>query len=344
MKIAIFTLPLHYNYGGVLQAFALCKTLGDLGNEPYIVEEKKKEWKTLIKNVVDRNSIKRFILKEIPYLSFPIINDKIMEENLFDIAIVGSDQVWKTKNLNPKYYLSFIRNNKRIKKIAYSASFGNNLWECDEAMTSAFKENLQTFEAISVREESGVELCEKYLNIDAIWTLDPTMLLPLDRYKLLFSKQKVCSPYIYMYILGYDYPKTKEIVKSIETKTDIQVKKYHLTKNKVLKRIRKTLGVEDWLSLINYSEMLITDSFHGCVFAIIFNVPFYVIPNERGGNARIDSLLKLFELTDRLLTKPIKEYEDLKQNNIEWNKVNSILKENRELSLNFLKKAIESCN
>ena len=211
-------------------------------------------------------------------------------------------------------------------------------------MTSAFKENLQTFEAISVREESGVELCEKYLNIDAIWTLDPTMLLSSSSYENLYSKRKLCYPYVYMYILGYDYPKTVNIIKSVERKADVQIRKFHLTRNKILKRIRKTLSIGDWLSFIHNSEMLITDSFHGCVFAIIFNVPFYVIPNERGGNSRIDSLLKLFQLTDRLLTKPIKKYEDLKQNNIEWNKVNSILKENRELSLNFLKKVIESCN
>lgn len=344
MKVAIFTLPLHYNYGGVLQAFALCKILRDLGHDSYIVEEKKKDWKAILKSFVDKNSIKSFISKEIPQLIFSTLDSKTLINNEFKVAIVGSDQVWKTKTLNPKYYLSFIQDNRSIVKIAFSASFGNSLWECNETTTNSFKASVETFKAVSVREISGVELCKKYLGIDATWTLDPTMLLPLDRYELLFSKQKVCSPYIYMYILGYDYPKTVNIIKSVERKADVQIRKFHLTRNKILKRIRKTLSIGDWLSFIHNSEMLITDSFHGCVFAIIFNVPFYVIPNERGGNARIDSLLKLFELTDRLLTKPIKEYEDLKKNNINWSKINSILKENKELSMNFLKRSIESCN
>lgn len=340
MKIAILTLPLHFNYGGILQAFAMCHLLKQMGHEPYIVEERKKGWKTSLKRITDRGAIRTFIEKQIPLITTYCFSEDFFEGNQFETVIVGSDQVWRTKFINKNFFLPFLKENYSIKKMAFSASFGNDQWECDEYATSLFRENIATFRAVSVREYSGVLLCEKYLNIRASWTLDPTMLLPVDVYSSLFSKIHYNIPkYLYIYILGYDNSNTKQVVSFIGHHSQYNIKKFHLTHNKLLKRLRSTPGPEEWLSNIYYSSLILTDSFHACVFSILFNKPFFVVENEKGGNTRIDSLLKTFQLENRKIKDNYKERISLNES-INWSNVNRILNENREQSHLFLEETL----
>ena len=210
MKIGILTLPLHTNYGGILQAYALQTVLERMGHEVKVINRntdyKLPLWKTplvyskrIIKNILGykiplfyeqklikeqpiiRQNTDRFIQRYIHTLNVDNYSDLKAED--FDAIVVGSDQVWR-----PKYfgkiedaYLQFAKD-WNIKRIAYAASFGTAEWEYTDRQTAICKDLIKKFDAVSVREDSGEELCLKKYGIIASQVLDPTMLLTKDDY------------------------------------------------------------------------------------------------------------------------------------------------------------------
>ena len=113
-----------------------------------------------------------------------------------------------------------------------------------------------------------------------------------------------------------------------------------LSKNKIIKRVQRTYSLKDWISFIYNSDFIITDSFHGCVFSILFKKEFLVLTNNIGGNARIDSLLNLFDLKERKIVQG-ESFDKINIKNINWEKVELILNKNKTLSCNLLKSALE---
>lgn len=332
MKIGILTLPLHTNYGGILQAYALQTVLKRMGHEVVVFDTPKKlclpiwKWpisysKRVLRYILGKSSVifyEQYYNQTYPIISqhtqkfinehinrIEVQNLKDLNENDYDAIIVGSDQIWR-----PKYYknienafLDFAKKWK-IKRIAYAASFGTDEWEFSVNQTKKCKELIKLFDVISVREDSAVNLCKMKFDIEAIHVLDPTMLLNADDYIRLFKEKNIPQSQgnLLCYILDGSEEKTNFINK---VANEIGLKPFR-TNSKVedimaplYERIQPP--VEQWLRGFYDAEFVITDSFHACVFSVIFNKPFVVIGNKDRGMARFNSLLTLIAQQYRLV-------------------------------------------
>lgn len=361
MKIAILTQPLWGNYGGILQNFALQRVLKRLGHKPYTIHYYKQsvtwrflfEWiKYIVKCVIRHpnrkyrpRSIRNFVLNRnngvAPFVSkhiditYPIkgVSKDMISKYNFDAYIVGSDQTWRpVYNWGDRLYymyLDFVEDNDSVKKIAYAASFGVDNWEYSQDQTNKCKELIKKFDAISVREVSGIALCRDYLNVDAQHLLDPTLLLSADDYRsLIKDKDFGHQGDVCVYILGMTEDKQRLINDFCNKNNLCWYQVGALLKNGDMP------SIESWLAGFDKAKYVITDSFHGSVFSIIFNKPFVSIGNIARGMSRFKSLLEMFNLDNRLVS----ENDELKTiTPPNWEAVNAILSEWQEKSINFLK-------
>lgn len=374
MKIGILTQPLLENYGGLLQCYALQTILKRLGHEAWVVQRTSGELQGITKKVLfscikqfdkiflGERLIKRlrpntYAKRNTSYFVLNYINPKTklitttetlkkchVEQN-FEAYIVGSDQVWRpiySPCIN-NYFLDFLSPQDRTKRIAYAASFGVDEWEFSEEETSVCKDLIKLFDGVSVREDSATALCEKYLGRnDALHVLDPTMLLEKEDYIRIVEKEKEPkSPgNLFCYILDESSEK-KQVVESIASQIDAvpftQMPKCKLTDENLKDRLEDCVypSVTAWLRAFMDADMVVTDSFHGCVFSIIFNKPFWVIGNHSRGMARFESLLSMFGLEERLIKRTSMPVEFTSP--IDWERVNAIKKDWQEKSYNFLK-------
>ena len=374
-KIAILTLPLNNNYGGLLQCFALHIVLKRIGNEVWVIQRNytphQFRWvlshyiKQIIKVILGRNFVKLLPHKKVKYIrqnTATFISKYINPKteiitttehlrnyhltNKFDAYVVGSDQVWRPiySPCITNYFLDFLpTDDNNVKRIAYAASFGVDDWEFSEEETKTCRDLLQKFDAISVRENSAVLLCDKYLNrADAVHVLDPTMLLNKEDYISLVEKEnEPKSPgNLFCYILDED-EKKNEIIEAIAKKTCAipftQMPKCKISYENLKDRLEDCVypTVTAWLRAFMDAEMVVTDSFHGCVFSIIFNKPFIVYGNKGRGMARFHSLLSVFGLENRLATNSEDALKIINES-IDWHKVNSQKEEWQTKSINFL--------
>lgn len=339
MKIGIITLPLHTNYGGILQAYALQTVLQRMGHDVRIIDHdsmkmrKLSLWKMplayskrIIKNIIGRPTpifLEQKLNRETPvirqhtnkfiekYIRRFIIEDfNQIKESDFDAFVVGSDQVWRPKYFEQSFksnisnaFLGFAKDWDII-RLSYAASFGVDTWEYNSRQTENCKELLKLFKGVSVREDSAVELCRNYYGIDAVHVLDPTMLLTKEDYMLLISS--IDLPPSEGEIMTYILDKTESklsVVEEISLKTRYKPFSVLAESKDVIKDVRFRIQppVEKWLKGFYDAKIVVTDSFHACVFSIIFHKPFIAILNEQRGASRFHSLLKMFNLEDRIL-------------------------------------------
>ena len=267
--------------------------------------------------------------------------------NQYDAFIVGSDQVWRPKYSPylPHFFLDFVTD-KEIKRIAYAASFGVSENEFTEELLNICKPLAQKFDALSVREDSGIRLCKELFDVDAIHVIDPTMFFDAEHY-IKLSKER--NDYFndgncFAYILDKNEEKQR-IIDFISRK--LELKPFNvMAKSKFMEVGPKHIDdcvmppVEQWLDGFNKAKFVITDSFHGCVFSIIFKKPFIVIGNESRGMARFDSLLRMFKLENRLIHSENDLTEQLLNNEIDYDAVHEILARERVKAKMFLIKAL----
>ena len=372
MKIGILTHCLGYNYGGLLQNYALQQVLIKLGHEPITLNHQPKSlsYKRKFLSLCKR-ALGKIKGSDLPLFGYPTkvqldyINKNLdefknrcifkteqfslkeMREKInvfpFHAIIVGSDQVWRYKMMKNEILEMFLSSfqNKNIKKISYAASFGTDFWEMPQDVTDVAKCLVRKFDKISVREQSAIRLCKEQLGVDACVVLDPTLLLSSDEYIQVVKS----GPFniedrpnsLLTYILDQDIYK-KELIDSIISQTGL-IKNEIYPRSKFAKVGRKKIedcvypSVEEWLKGFLDAEMVITDSFHGTVFSIIFNKPIWVIGNEVRGMARFQSLLSMFDLNNRL----IENYPTDIREPIDWYEVNDKLENMKKKSINFLK-------
>lgn len=377
MKIAILTLPLHSNYGGIIQNYALQTILERMGHEVYTINLNKPKVKInlikapfiiskrLIKKILGRKDgiiflerkrnkdeliikkhVNRFINNKI-HLTEPFYVKKDLQNISkmgFNAIIVGSDQVWRIPYAYPDiqtYFLDFVKN-KNILKIAYSASFGTDKIEFSEAQIKECGKLIKDFKRISVREDSALDLINnKYkweCKYKPIQTLDPTMLLTKEEYINLSSDyQNKLDGELFYYILDMTEDKKKVLD---QMSKDLGYKPFTVKSisDNWFDDVQKQIvpPIELWLQAFNKAKYIFTDSFHGCVFSIIFNKDFVAYGNKERGLSRFDSLIRMFNIKDRFIYK----YEDysssLIQNLINWNNINAIHEMNKLESLKLL--------
>ena len=260
---------------------------------------------------------------------------KKQSKNL-DVVIVGSDQVWRPQ-LTPsdisENFCNFLKESQ-TKRFAYAASFGTNDWKYTEEETNNCRELLQKFSSVSVRESDGLNKCLKYFNRKATQVLDPVFLLDKDLYTNKFvSKNDRRTDFVFNYFLSDNAEKQKIlqfILSSFSSDKFITIS---------TSAPLEFVSPENWISNLNKSSFVFTDSFHGCAFSIIFNKPFIVFMNNKN-DPRILSVLNTFNLTNRLITSASELTKEKILSPIDWDKVNNILELEREKSLNFLKNSL----
>ena len=367
MKIAILTLPLHTNYGGILQAYALQTVLEREGHTVTIINKSRVRSysKLLVAIKLPYRCFRRFILgHQIPILPEFRHNQRARQEKLnksanrsktdlfikqhlhileidsfrdikkkrFDAIVVGSDQVWRKKYFNSLCYdticnafLDFAKG-WNLKRYAYAASFGSEEWEMTPEETIRCADLIKLFDKVSVREESGIYLVAEKLHRKAEWLLDPTLLLKKDDYLQLLEGKASSSESrtLFKYILD-STEETEETTMAISQKYDLDIVELRRKEGIIS-------GVEDWISCIHKASLIVTDSFHACVFSIIFEKPFYVIINSDRGKSRITSLLKLAGLEDRIVSSS----STFTETGIRFTEVNEKLRLKRKESTNFL--------
>ena len=359
MRIGILTLPLHTNYGGILQAYALQTVLERMGHEIVVIDTPNVKpmpspftlGKRLVKRLLGyrvgvfsewkHNRVYPIISQHTqPFVDKYIHRKELnspeeLQEGDFDAIVVGSDQIWR-----PKYYgkienayLAFAKD-WNIKRIAYAASFGTDDWEYTPEQTKMCGKLLKLFDAVSVREASGVGLCKEHFGVEAQHVLDPTMLLDKEDYIRLIKAAG--TPKSKGTLLNYILDETPEKLSLIEN----VAKEKNLIPFRVNSRVEDRTApleeriqppVEQWIRGFYDAEFVVTDSFHACVFSILFGKPFVVVGNKERGMARFKSLLKMFGLEDRLVSS-IEDYNHI--GDMMCNQ--ATLHEKRELSSHYL--------
>lgn len=368
MKTAIITLPIHTNYGGMLQAYALKVVLESMGHEAVVVDRKDKmplpAWykapfvyaSRLLKKMVNSSSnVEVFrelnYRKQLPirskytqrfvddYISPRLVSAyKDIKEGEYDAFIVGSDQVWR-----PRYFGNiedaFLKFTKKwpVRRVAYAASFGTEQLEYKPDLLETCSKLLSGFDAVSVREDVAVEMCEEWFGYEsAAHVLDPVMLPEVDLYRKIAerSDDHSCKGKVMTYIL--DPSKEKNcVVDFVSRITGKEVCSPYRVDEKAVPPI------EQWLAGFCDADLVVTDSFHGCVLSILLHKPFIAVGNSIRGMSRMNSLLSMFALDDRLVQGIDPEDDgEFWLSEPDWGAVDAVLAQQREKSLNFLYEAL----
>jgi hypothetical protein len=336
------------NFGGALTYFALYRVLCDMGYTVLMIERPN--------NCAHKPAISKIYHKK-PYPDFDTAKiypskQAMKELNQFcDKFVVGSDQLFNDNLYNcfGKWCtLDWVQDNK--KKIAYAASFGHDhIWSPEETRAE-MAHFMQKFDAFSVREESGVKICEEEFGISAQWVLDPVFLCKPEYYQELAeqSDQPIASHYLGAYILDPCKEKA-DILRQIakEKHLDIMVYTEMAYKEKDLNDFDLPVQfggmIEDRLANIIHSDFFVADSFHGICFAILMKKNFVAIVNEKRGKSRFESILGLLGLNNRL----IHNLSDLENNKwlltepVDYDAVYTILEKERERCKRWLRNALE---
>ena len=357
MKIGILTQQLRANYGGILQNYALQQVLKQMGHEVWTIDYGKFTWIDWLDNAwrvlahkmlghkarfaitpPEKNRIeaplRRFVENNIQ-LTIPRckrFNKKIIRKYGFDALIVGSDQVWRPvyNDYIEDCFLSFALK-MDIKRVAYAASFGTDKWAFTQQQTEQCAVLAKKFDGISVREKSGIALCDKFLGVNATHVLDPTLLLQVEDYEILCKDIPKREAFVFAYILdGND-----EIMDDINA----------FAKSKGLPFIIKSAdskissddSIELWISYFRDAAFVITDSFHGTIFPVIFNKDFYVYGNIQRGNSRFCSLLECLGLENRIVEKCVTN----ECGGIDWSEVGVMREQLAGFSIEWLRSSLQ---
>lgn len=368
MRIGILTVPFNNNYGGLLQAYALKTVLVRLGHEVIFLNRQRNPMQSLkfriyrilvklhiiddflekriVRISVNTDSFKKRWLSPItePFYSTKDLN-KVLDLGI-DFFIVGSDQVWRylyAEDSIDDYFFNLL-DGKNIPRMSYAASFGTEVMEYPEDKVPMIKHLLSQFIGISVREESGKELLVNYFgqnpsNVKVV--VDPTLIIPKEIYISLFEQQeRERDKYIFTYILDKELISDVIIEEIAASKGAKRIDLSAQTGN--ISNLQPLAPVERWLQSICYADYVITDSFHGTVFSIIFNRPFIVVANPARGITRLCDLLKKFELEDRLVNEGNSLPGLDLDNPIDWDHVNKRIMQYGEESLSFLTNCLKA--
>ena len=336
---AILTLPGYFNYGNLVQRFALqhflkshnFKFVSYVRDMPIETEFDKKRFE-YTHDFVARN----------------IWRKQFDERDIFKSYIVGSDQIWRNWTYDDVFhslgyfFLDFTRDMK-TKRIAYAASFGQDTLE-DALISDEFAQHvkpvIKSFASVGMRELSGVDLVKREWGVDSSLVIDPTLLLNAKDYDSLIQKApyklKKTTP-IFTYFIRNNESK-KKLTKKICKMADLE------SSGIDLEDVKNPLEpVEYWIKSIRDAELLITDSFHGVVFAIIYNTPFILLESGTGGVGRTATLLGSIGLEDRYVTSDkTAEFKLEAVAPINWDNVNRTVSQMRKQSSKWLLRAVRT--
>lgn len=366
MKIGIFTFHRAHNYGAVLQAYALQETLKGLGHEVEIIDYRPDYLEIPYKPFVVpsyrnrgffrflRSFIVQIVLYPIKRIRYNKFNRFILEKlNLskeritigdplsisYDAIIWGSDQIWNpeiTKGYDP-IFCGELNLDVKTKKIAYAGSTeGKDIKTKDIHFLIA---NLREFNSLSVREFDLAQRLHKELNLPVPVVLDPTLLSDVAFFDQIAINPLLKNPYILTYQVRTDSTVDKVSSQIAATKSlDVKDLDAFWKKDNIFNDLM-TSSPEEFLGLVKHASYIVTTSFHGVAFSIIFRKQFICVLNENYGNSRIRNVLQMFNLEDRIYSE--QNFNTVLFRDINYDDVHSILTRKRTESLDFLLEALK---
>lgn len=358
-SIGILTFHRAINYGAILQGYALQQALLSLGIENEIIDYNCKKieneyrikkfnecenFKEIIKYIIFTNAKKQKANKFNEFINKKMIISKrydssnIIDCNEYEKFLVGSDQVWNHRitNFDKTYFLDFVKDNS--KKNSYAASLG--FCEMPIEKRQDYKNLLMNFNNLSVRESQSELILKNLLNRKIEINLDPTFLLCSEDWERLISTKKIKQDYI----LVYSISDSEELIKfskalSLKTKCKIILIEHPKPFQYIGIKKEKVAGPLEFLSLFSNAKYVVTSTFHGVCYSIIFKKNFYVMLKKsvQNNNSRINNLLDMLKLKDRIIDKDIKINE-----NIDYSYATNILEEERKKSFEYLKRVTDN--
>jgi hypothetical protein len=253
----------------------------------------------------------------------------------YDVYVAGSDQIWdwNLTGFDKAYFLDFVTQGK---KCSYAASIGENL-PADE-LKNEYTNLLKDFDEILMRESYGADVVEELIGTRPECACDPTLLLTAEEWEEVTAKPLMNKPYILVYQLGVN-KKLVDFVKRLKKSTGLSVVYVPFPLVGFMHcKTRMWDGPSEWLSLFKNAQYVVTDSFHGAVFSILFHQKFFVYVNGHHVNKRVDELVKRLELTDRIIDESVSE-ETLFQD-IDYDHVDEKMQEIRTESMKNLEKIL----
>lgn len=364
-KVGILTFSYSSNGGSVMQTYALQKTISSIeGYEASVIHYTKTyAGKPILGKNVFTKSIKNWTPKNIVMWSMQLYAyprrmrkyEKFFKQYyngysdhaysreelpalaaIYDKFVVGSDQVWNynSPQVDDTFFLDFVEDDS--KKISYAPSFGKK--NVPEDKQNHASQLISKFSAISVREPDGVTIVSELTGREATWVLDPSLLLDKQEYHKLSTPPKK-KGYIYLYLRERS-PKLEEFAKKLARAKGLSVIKVH---NHWLCRRSGMypVGPHEWLGYMENADYVVTNSFHGICFSIIFEKEFYVDylkKSPTATNARIEGMLNQFGLAKRCIS----DIQDLNSlDRIDYLTVNRFKARRQEESLSYLRKALK---
>ncbi len=359
-KIAVVTFTTGFNYGNRLQNYAVQEIIKELGFEAETITDDVGRFvklKKVIKHFVSwsyrfvkkiniakltewerKTSFDKFNDKFIRFSSLNLFNEKGLRETIdeYDYYIVGSDQVWNPYFIkSDNYFLTFA---PKEKKIAFSASIGINFLPDSEK--ERFKRFIGDMSQVSVREKRAADIIESLGLERPTLLVDPTLSLAKSKWEKLANNSNIKhhNKYIFCYFLGGQTDKQREFITVISKKLLCDVIDPLDSNN----REYFSMDPSDFVQLIRDAQLVITDSFHGTVFSIIFHTPFYVYNRncDNSMESRLDTLLDKFNLSDRRISDDcILSYLDLLS--VDYDGVDNIIVSERQKTYDFLTNALK---
>ena len=369
------------NYGQQLQCWALQRYLKKLGHEPFLMRYLYKEpvWKKLLKimaktvliypfldwwrhrdirrmEAVNRvkNEVRRFEEFRNNHINqtqriYGSLKELRQDPPAADVYIAGSDQIWHPVFLRRKddraFWLDF--GEDQVRRVAYAASYGVD--KCPPGLQKELSRRLYRFDALSVREESGVSICQA-AGKEAVHVLDPTLLLAKEDYLSLSQDiSRSPSPYIFIYSINISsneeicWPELRGFAEREGLPLVVTPASGYLPGRELFEGVEYCYAtIPEWLSLIRYSGFVVTTSFHGVVFCICFHKPFIYFPlsgTHAKGNSRILNLLSKLSLSDNVWKAP-GDFERIYNLPVDWDKMEELLAPLRDKSVSFLKQVL----
>lgn len=368
-KVLVRTLPLRRgNYGGILQAFALQRALTELGVVAVTDLSERLPFHTAMRKLLLRvasratrrpigydervrhknAALERFIARHMNTTRVFRFNWRPRQRLIaqYPIMIVGSDQVWRREYGDVESYLfDFAHSGQGTRLVAYGASFGSD----HPDLPGSLRPLAQRLTAVSVRENSAIDICRTHWGVMARRVPDPTLLIDADEYRQLADDAPATAlpaepnGYVLAYVLD-DSPRKARILAELGEALGAPTARL-ASPHGPSSDLAPRASVESWLRSFRDARAIVTDSFHGCVFALIFNRPFIALGNPQRGNARFDTLLGTFGLTDRLVSldelgDPTRAIADLINQEIRWDLVNQTIAEEAASGREFLRHAL----
>jgi len=351
-KVGIVTWYHSDNYGSQLQAYALSQTVNKLGFDAEMLTA---SHYPIIKRLVDgllyRNKLlskytfshitdqKELFTKK--YLKEYYLNKNNRSISKHSSVICGSDQIWAPIQYSPYYMLSFVPDN--VNKISYAASIG--LEQIPDNLVDKYKYYIGRINHVSVRENTAKELLQEKCSINSTVVLDPTFLIRREEWDIIKKEMPVHSKYIFCYFLKKDHH-YRDLVKEFAEKNDCVI--YGVSENPnddswMHLLSHKQVGPCEFIGLISGAETVITDSYHGTIFSMLYHKPFILFErfnkeDKICQNSRIEQLKKYFGIDNRIVNPNLINQLDITP--IDYSMFESSLTILREKSMCFLKNAL----